>query len=206
MVFSAEGQDGVQEGGPQEGVEWQWRSEKFGTHLQGGALHGGALDENVTTVDRSKVPRPEAVGRAALGRLSREDDSNRVWSASKIGTGRRGLVGEVVCWQRTGKEAPHTAGTPHMLQLRGRMKDCDGSCGGTPWGQFGLGPATSTRLSVREHLPQHGERKGVLGINFRVASERDCDGSCGSTLCGQFCLSTSHINTHFSLRTPWRRR
>ena len=35
MVFSAEGQDGVQEGGPQEGVEWQWRSEKFGTHLQG---------------------------------------------------------------------------------------------------------------------------------------------------------------------------
>ena len=174
-------------------------------HPSPGALHGGALDETVTTVDRSKVPGPEAVGRAAMGRLSREDDSKRAWSASKIGTGRRGLVGEV-CWQRTGKEAPHTAGTPHMFQRRGQLKDCDGSHGGTPWGQFGLGPATSTRLSVQGHLLQHRERKGVLGINFSIASERDCDGSCGSTICGQFCLSTSLINTHFSLRTPWRRR
>ena len=52
MVFSAEVQDGVQEGGPQEGVDWQWRSEKFGTHLQ-----GRFTEELLTKLSRRLVAR-----------------------------------------------------------------------------------------------------------------------------------------------------
>ena len=55
---------------------------KFGTHRQ---VHFTAVPwlklSRQLVVQR--VPRPEAVGRAASGKLSRGDDSKRKWGSSK---------------------------------------------------------------------------------------------------------------------------
>ena len=64
---------------------------KFGTHRQ---VHFTAVPwlklSRQLVVQR--VPRPEAVGRAASGKLSRGDDSKRKWGSSKSAQG-----GEVSC-------------------------------------------------------------------------------------------------------------